>query len=110
MPGVRLTRLGVRLSFRSANRQPALLTPRRPYLRLGIQRGWKMIRRLGALLAGAALGVWPMGSLAGTAPPLPDLQHIVVIYLENHSFDNLYGGWEGVNGRANATAGQMTQI
>jgi acid phosphatase len=32
-----------------------------------------------------------------------DINHIVVIYEENHSFDNLYGGWEGVNGRANAT-------
>ena len=26
------------------------------------------------------------------------VQRIVVIYEENHSFDNLYGGWEGVNG------------
>ena len=26
------------------------------------------------------------------------IKHIVVIYEENHSFDNLYGGWEGVNG------------
>ncbi len=26
------------------------------------------------------------------------IQHIVVIYEENHSFDNLYGGWERVNG------------
>src|SRR5689334_12599494 len=32
-----------------------------------------------------------------------NINHIVVIYEENHSFDNLYGGWEGVNGRANAT-------
>src|SRR6267378_743802 len=36
------------------------------------------------------------------------INHIVVIYEENHSFDNLYGGWEGVNGLANAGAG--TQI
>src|SRR4029077_13378216 len=28
---------------------------------------------------------------------------------ENHSFDNLYGGWEGVNGRANAAAAQTVQ-
>ena len=28
------------------------------------------------------------------------VKHIVVIYEENHSFDNLYGSWEGVNGRA----------
>src|SRR6478609_5347999 len=30
---------------------------------------------------------------------LAKVNHIVVIYEENHSFDNLYGGWEGVNGR-----------
>jgi len=34
----------------------------------------------------------------------------VVIYEENHSFDNLYGGWEGVNGRANATAAKTIQV
>ena len=27
---------------------------------------------------------------------LNKVKHIVVIYEENHSFDNLYGGWEGV--------------
>ena len=31
---------------------------------------------------------------------LEKINHIVVIYEENHSFDNLYGGWEGVNGLA----------
>ena len=30
------------------------------------------------------------------------VKRIVVIYEENHSFDNLYGGWEGVNGRRHA--------
>jgi len=29
---------------------------------------------------------------------LKHIKHIVVIYEENHSFDNLFGGWEGVNG------------
>jgi phospholipase C len=33
---------------------------------------------------------------------LQKVDHIVVIYEENHSFDNLYGGWEGVNGLQNA--------
>ena len=28
------------------------------------------------------------------------MQHIVVIYQENHSFDNLYGGWQDVDGLA----------
>ena len=41
---------------------------------------------------------------------LMKINHFVVIYQENHSFDNLYGGWEGVNGRANATDGQKTQV
>lgn len=38
------------------------------------------------------------------------IKRVVVIYEENHSFDNLYGGWEGVNGLANATAAEKTQL
>ena len=30
------------------------------------------------------------------------VDHIVVIYQENHSFDNLYGRWEGVRGLRDA--------
>jgi acid phosphatase len=41
---------------------------------------------------------------------LAKLKHIVVIYEENHSFDNLYGGWEGVNGRASAQPATTTQV
>src|SRR2546421_3481037 len=37
-------------------------------------------------------------------------KRIVVIYEENHSFDNLYGGWEGVNGRSNADAAHTVQV
>ena len=44
------------------------------------------------------------------ATPLDKVDHIVVVYEENHSFDNLYGGWEGVNGRANADAAHTTQV
>ena len=36
--------------------------------------------------------------------PLDRIGHIVVIYEENHSFDNLYGGWEGVDGLKSAPA------
>jgi phospholipase C len=32
------------------------------------------------------------------ADQLSKIDHFVVVYEENHSFDNLYGGWEGVNG------------
>jgi phospholipase C len=37
------------------------------------------------------------------------LQHLVVIYLENHSFDNLYGEFAGADGLTNA-AGTATQV
>ena len=41
---------------------------------------------------------------------LAAMKHIVVIYEENHSFDNLYGGWEKVNGLSKATAAKTTQV
>jgi acid phosphatase len=41
---------------------------------------------------------------------LQKINHIVVIYEENHSFDNLYGGWEGVRVLANADAARTTQV
>ena len=44
------------------------------------------------------------------AVELNKINHIVVIYEENHSFDNLYGGWEGVNGLANADADHTIQV
>jgi phospholipase C len=40
---------------------------------------------------------------------LDRIKHFVVIYLENHSFDNLYGQFPGANGLANA-AGHVTQV
>jgi acid phosphatase len=52
------------------------------------------------------------GSTAVGATPhsLSAIDHVVVIYEENHSFDNLYGGWEGVNGLAGADAAHTTQV
>jgi phospholipase C len=51
------------------------------------------------------VGVTAVGTgAAGAAPSASgSIDHIVVIYEENHSFDNLFGGWEGVNGLATAT-------
>jgi phospholipase C len=37
------------------------------------------------------------------------IQHVVVIYLENHSFDNLYGEFPGANGLTNSSA-TSTQV
>ncbi|HEY2218716.1 MAG TPA: alkaline phosphatase family protein [Gaiellaceae bacterium] len=75
-----------------------------------------MIRRLllpGLVLLAAVATV--IGSAAGANPRsdaahLAQIDHIVVIYEENHSFDNLFGGWEGVNGLANADAAHTTQV
>ena len=71
-----------------------------------------------AALVGIVVGVVLVAAaaFAGSArpsaktTPLDKVDHIVVIYEENHSFDNLYGGWEGVNGRANADAAHTTQV
>jgi acid phosphatase len=54
--------------------------------------------------------------LASCAAPPPQragldkIEHIVVIYAENRSFDNLYGLFPGAYGIANATPEQYTQV
>src|SRR5438876_10110880 len=47
---------------------------------------------------------------AGSAQKFDGINHIVVIYEENHSFDNLYGGWEGVNGLGGADTAHTQQV
>ncbi len=44
------------------------------------------------------------------AKQLAKIRHFVVVYQENHSFDNLYGGWEGVDGLAGADLAHTTQV
>jgi phospholipase C len=41
---------------------------------------------------------------------LDKIRHFVVIYQENHSFDNVYGMWEGVDGLSHADAAHTRQI
>ncbi len=38
------------------------------------------------------------------------INHVVVIYMENHSFDNLYGEFKGANGIANVRKGDFLQV
>ncbi len=74
----------------------------------------------GVLLASMALvglSLSAAGSVAAEpkAGPLGHFKHIVVIYEENHSFDNLYGSWGSVggvavDGRASATASHTIQV
>src|ERR1700761_5997709 len=63
-----------------------------------------------ALAGPAHGGLQPNAQILGKG-----IKHLVVIYQENHSFDNLYGGWDAiegqtVNGRSNATPDKTTQV
>jgi acid phosphatase len=71
---------------------------RRTFARRALQ--WSAV----ALVAGCA--VPPAGQRAG----LDRIEHVVVIYAENRSFDNLYGLFPGANGITNATPAQYTQV
>jgi acid phosphatase len=65
-------------------------------------------------MVGAAGAATPTGS--GRPPRFPGgFKHLVVIYEENHSFDNLYGDWgtvggDTVDGLQNATEERTTQV
>jgi phospholipase C len=61
---------------------------------------------LALLLAGCATQQ-PSADFAARAGKV---KHLVVIYAENHSFDNMYGMFPGANGVANATPEQYTQL
>src|ERR1700729_3347154 len=62
---------------------------------------------ISALLAGGT-AVFAGGAGASSTAPTPTgldkVQHIVVIYLENWSFDSLYGLFPGADGLAQATS------
>jgi phospholipase C len=77
-------------------------------------KGLTSLARRSALLA---IAVAAIGSIAASGASagrgddqLSKINHIVVIYEENHSFDNLYGRWEGVDGLANADAAHTIQV
>jgi acid phosphatase len=75
-----------------------------------LRTGW---RKPAFAVLTAAFVALTISSAAGAArgnDQLQKINHIVVIYEENHSFDNLYGGWEGVNGLAKADAAHTTQV
>src|SRR4029450_7435227 len=70
----------------------------------------RVLARLLSVTPLFALLLVPSGSSVA-ADGLPDvpIDHVIVIYLENHSFDNLYGSFPGADGLANdgATATQL---
>src|SRR5215217_6722280 len=70
------------------------------------------LRTLSLLTLLALVAVTAMGgtATAGGADRLSKIDHIVVIYQENHSFDNLYGMWEGVRGLRDAPRSKTIQV
>ena len=59
-----------------------------------------------AIQAGASNGPGGNGDIGGLA----GINHLVVIYDENHSFDNLYGLFPGANGISRASDTATTQV
>jgi acid phosphatase len=60
-----------------------------------------------------ALAMIPAGGAAASGADgdrLSRINHVVVIYQENHSFDNLYGSWEGVDGLRHARRSRTVQV
>ena len=51
----------------------------------------------------------PKNNLSGLAA-VKKVKHVVVIYMENHSFDNLYGQFEGADGLEQASTVSTTQL
>ena len=49
-------------------------------------------------------------SAAADETSMDQIKHIVVIYAENRSFDNLYGLYPGANGIAEALANYIPQV
>ena len=63
--------------------------------------------RLAGCMAALALACTAQ---AATDADLQRIEHIVVIYAENRSFDHLYGLFPGAEGIAQATPEQRTQL
>ena len=61
------------------------------------------------------LGLLAIGCLGAALPvraapsAMDKIDHVVILYAENHSFDNLYGLFPGANGIANATPAQAEE-
>jgi len=63
-----------------------------------------------ALASLLALTALPAAGASPARTALGSINHIVVIYQENHSFDNLYGSWERVNGLSRADSANTSQV
>jgi phospholipase C len=81
---------------------------------MGLRRRFAFTTLATALLL-SACGTPPSAPSAGTRAAAGDaavqrIQNVVVIFAENHSFDNLYGLFPGADGVAQASPEQATQV
>jgi len=63
-------------------------------------RATRFLTGLGVLIL--TLLFWPFSTASSTTMPRPanhtPINHTIVFFLENHTFDNLYGKFPGANG------------
>src|SRR5215213_9270399 len=71
-------------------------------------RPWRRI--VAAAVALGALALPATATAQGSDDPGSGIDRVVVIYQENHSFDNLYGRWERVGGLSDADAAHTRQV
>jgi phospholipase C len=62
-----------------------------------------------ACLAAFALAI-PLQQCTAAELVLPRIKHFVIIYLENRSFDHLFGNFPGANNRTNTSPEAVTQV
>src|SRR6185436_240548 len=85
--------------------------PSMPYFSQGgLRVSAKQLKEWGFYGAASALFAIGCAMPPATKPSIDSIQHIIVIYAENRSFDHLYGLFPGANGIANATPEQYIQV
>ena len=73
-----------------------------PRMKSKIRKRWHLIGSMLGLTLPAAVNQWAWAAGPQTRGP-ERIEHIVIIYLENRSFDNLYGHFPGANGLQDAS-------
>lgn len=73
-----------------------------PQMKSKIRKRWHLIGSMLGLTLLAAVNQWAWAAGPQTRGP-ERIEHIVIIYLENRSFDNLYGHFPGANGLQDAS-------
>src|SRR4051812_26575847 len=83
-------------------RHRSTVTPTHPHLGGDMRGRTTLVTGCAALLivaAGATAAPEPPADRHSSGPAMAGFPHLVVIYEENHSFDNLYSTWGSVNGQ-----------